>query len=513
MKNKILLILSIISVLPMFGQIANIPITDTAVLETSDYEMVSDNERCVTKFTINSATSQNGYISFWVYPIQYANNDYLEMPVLVNGYEVGKLSPSSSGWQVMTLKEESSIQFQTGTNTITIIGDAYSFPMVDRIRFASTHSDAQLSAEEYNTYHNYNLSSAVDTDAVIINPILPPITQGYTQVNVGYSFSKMLRIYKNQRIKIHSIADNAHDIDLYPYVCQTPSSWDAEEMKQSLNWVKRAEQYSMTSNKYKASMDVKIPAFGNYYIKVRSSQNGVQQTLDSLVISVIDSVSNVVKSSYLLTDCDASYTYIPTIIPADGNRYRTCLMYSESGLNPTIPEIFIEGAGSTPGRVVKFHKADSFASMDTVESEYYMNTSGIHIVNTNSYTTNGICYIKPTELVDTDTQTYPAIMKSKSIKEETTIEETAISNNILNINPNPIEINGIITISSDEIIESIAVYDINGNLCHNDEYNNHLISTETTDIGITENGIYVIVANIKLANETVITINKKIICR
>lgn len=155
---------------------------------------------------------------------------------------------------------------------------------------------------------------------------------------------------------------------------------------QSLNWLRTSEFLSGGSEVYKTRMQIEIPVSGRYCIKIRSAENGVQ------------GVVNFSVNGKNIKNVPIFYACVPIKYPKD-QCYVTMTLSPDDALDPYL---FMEGAWSTPGRIVGFNDSApdelriryGLKRQDACLLEHFLcPVSGAHITNYSSNSPIGTCSV------------------------------------------------------------------------------------------------------------------------
>lgn len=247
-------------------------------------EKKADGEKAVTSFEVEVRRSGMYYISFWLCPARLGNGGFVNYEVAVNGSILGeKLTPTSGGWQCVSLPDRIMAELNEGKNTIAVIGKIPDIPNVEHVRVALTKEKSLIDSSEYDKFKanivkeshanadkNAVISMTADSDTISGNTSLltrstsvnydDPL-YNYTYrigIDFQYTFYTWLVLIKDEQVNLQTTGiDNfRHVLELFRSFSPEDCSWSA------------VSDISCT-----ASLNVTIPHSGLYYVRVRSYSN------------------------------------------------------------------------------------------------------------------------------------------------------------------------------------------------------------------------------------------------
>ena len=346
------------------------------------------NEKCALEFNIDVSEQGSYYACFWVHPLRYDINEYASYAVYVNNALVGNIAPTTPGWQAIGLSDNSAISLSKGINNIIVVGDEYAVPMVDMVQFGLDYASAQiLQSDTIGQIADF----AEPNDLIISDGM-----EGSISMPLSYSYNQRIMVNPNEEIEVETYDALSHSVDIF--FSSRRGNWSSTpEMSQHLNWYKESEAYSTQSNDHKAYLRVKsrTPGQAYYTIKLRGGESGVKQSVDTLKINIIDTLGNV-RKTYLAEDCSAFYAHADGVL-LSGNSYVSKVRSTGliGNLTSLTPVLAITGAGSTPGRIIKLGNFQDITTMYfEVETTPIISTTGFHVYNSSSMSSDGHCYVK-----------------------------------------------------------------------------------------------------------------------
>ena len=387
-KYKIILIATILAISgKMYSE--NLLIgnkSNTIVGNVSEHTFMND--KCAVEFNIDVSEQGSYYACFWVHPLRYDINEYATYAVYVNNALVGNIAPTTPGWQAIGLSDDSVISLSEGNNSIVIVGDESAVPMVDMVQFGLDYASAQiLQSDTIGQIADF----AEPNDLIISDGM-----EGSISMPLSYSYNQRIMVNPNEEIEVETYDALSHSVDIF--FSSRRGNWSSTpEMNQHLNWYKESEAYSSQSNDHKAYLRVKsmTPGQAFYTIKLRGGESGVKQSVDILRINIIDTLGNV-RNTYLAEDCSAFYAHADGVL-LSGNSYVSKVRCAGTmgSVTSVTPVLAITGAGSTPGRIIKLgNLLDLTSKYFEVETTPIISTTGFHVYNSSSMSSDGHCNVK-----------------------------------------------------------------------------------------------------------------------
>lgn len=105
-----------------------------------------------SSFEVKVPASGNYYINFWLCPSKLSNGRFTEYDVLVNNSYAGKIKPSRSDWQAISLDGNKTIRLEEGNVTISVKGSVPDIPSVEFVRLSKDKEKAKISDAVYRKY-------------------------------------------------------------------------------------------------------------------------------------------------------------------------------------------------------------------------------------------------------------------------------------------------------------------------------------------------------------------------
>ncbi len=469
-------------------------------------------------FEVESLEAGNYHARFWLLPARYEEGQYTTFKVYVNGNFAGTIQPTHGNWQSASVNNQPALALSSGTNIISIATVAPESPLVESLKLSKNAQAAEISAQAYNSY----LEKATETNGVLHEPMMTNATMSLpdslilqNRVPLKYSFWTKESFSKGDTLIINSSSSVEHAIDVFlcgtnlfsdilaitdeeksiaenraipiPPPYSKPVEYDREPTPneiQGLNWKRIAGRIVPFS--YTATLQIIIPKSGYYIIKLRPTTNQV--------LSVADITIN-----------GASYDNIPIYyarrelsMPADSCNY-TAVTISQNPEDDD-PMLFIEGADGD--RIVGYNDESSYTQIGgynlgnwdaAITQPYRIKTTGLHVCSYSSSFPESYCYIlghiQDTELVTESSFTPSKVRSSVAPKATTTIESAKFENSV-SIIPHVANLTSSVTISSQEGISLVRVFNLSGvevAVCPVDNYN---ATVALSDLNIHTAGIY-----------------------
>lgn len=493
-------------------------------------------------FEIEVNESGNYYAQFWLQPAKYANGSYTTFKVYVNDELVGTIKPTKGNWQSASIDKKSTLKLNSGNNVISIATNAPEFPDVESVRLSKDAGVAAFSSKAYDSYLESatkskgipKIESYEETDATTFGAT--PYSAGMTvrqNIPLKYSFYKTFSFTAGQEIFITSSSHVEHAFDMfyygkeklliaYPdtalrpvipvrpstpgqlsnystinpsfirdsshvhpsfntklYTYYTPAT--SEEI-QGMNWKGVSEKAVNSSNVYVATLKITIPKTGIYMIKLRSANDRVLSIADLNVDGV-----------YYYENVPVYYAYIDCKMPADGNSYAALTMCDNQGTDDSM--LFVEGARSgrvvgynddAPYQKVQYYDLDRWDSY--VRQIYRVQTSGLHVSSYSSSKPESKCIIMGGISEEAETSSKSMVPSKENVK----IERSGIGiENMVLISPKSPELSSSITISSQEKINTIKVFNISGMKTSAYTVNDNRTTISLSELNINSSGLYI----------------------
>ncbi len=508
----------------------------TSTLPITGVSESTDGNYNFKNFEVKVSEAGSYYTEFWLLPSKYSNNCYTTFLVYVNEDYIGSITPMSGNWQSARVNGNETLEFEEGVNVVTIATRAPEFPEVETLKAALNDSEATFSSNAYEEYldevsfgTSYDIPEEDGISLYAANAASVGIVH-YTNVPLNYTFYKTFSFTQGQQIFISSSSYATHKIDVIYYGSEpsnifipnlpneaggagllpnrttssipdlgepetaipnikvhriyTPAT--SEEM-QGLGWVYPSEK-TINSSIQVATARLSIPKTGQYLVRVRHAQNGNAAFADVNVNGV-----------YYYENVPITLSLVNCEIPADGNNYATMTCCNNFGKDD--PYLFIHGAHCD--KIVGFNddspraKTEQYnlSSLDSYISQtYFMTTSGISVNNYSSLNPQSRCNI----LARVSEESAKSIAKSRAKATDTAgVSIPLIMDESVNIT-GPDNINGFISISANEKIQRVSLYNLAGYYIGSVNGGDSCIVISTSMLNITQPGIYVV--NVETTN-------------
>ena len=336
-----------------------------------------------SSFEVKVPASGNYYISFWLCPSKLSNGRFTEYDVLVNNSYAGKIKPSRSDWQAISLDGNKTIRLEEGNVTISVKGSVPDIPSVEFVRLSKDKEKAKISDAVYRKYkdeiteiskgqatENNNCVANTDTlnrqisRRVVSFPLgpqsHPPYDANYLLgLSISYTFYKKVCFLQNQNVSITTTGIDNFNHVLELFSATTP---------QSNSWA------SLSYYNCEASINLTIPETGYYYVRVRSFRNG-RLGMCNLNINNTNQYDSVAVYSYGLRN----------------NKGIQSVYNSFTCYNTGDPIIWVEEDG-LPGHITAYNDDYQSSSSDydwdynsRVKKQYAYNTNAILLSAYSSY--------------------------------------------------------------------------------------------------------------------------------
>lgn len=322
-----------------------------AIIKKSTNEVVGNN--AIISFEVEVPVAGEYYANFWMFPAKLRDGSFARYSVSVNGNILAdKIIPTVGDWQDITLSERKRISLCKGINTIAVIGVIPNIPNVEHIKLSLNLKDAKIDDTRYNSYKstikqfsaqnaakNALVATTPGNDTLSVNEILGQPEIGfsvastsenplyayeyYSGLNISYTFYTKVYFTEGSQIFVatNGVDNFAHVLEMFSYSLPFDYSWS-----------------SMSNENCMASLNITIPATGNYYIRVRSYKNG-HKGLCNLNINGENYYENIPVFSVGLRS-----------IHEKNKNYNTFTCNSS-----TDPVIWMEEGSGTPGKIYAFN--------------------------------------------------------------------------------------------------------------------------------------------------------------
>lgn len=405
-----------------------------------------------------------------------------------------------------------------GTNVITVATTAPETPGVEAIKVALNDTKVSFSSDEYNQYlenaiegYEYvsdveceNITTLSATNSTAASPVY------YANVDLKYSFWKTFSFTKDQEIFITSSSETAHIIDVQfygtiiklinpPVLPVTPGIIDSTNIikyrtdltlrpislytpatsaeMQGLNWAGLSEK-ALNSTKQIATVKMTIPKTGMYLIRLRSKKVGELSVADLNV-----------NGEYYYEDAPIYLSYVPCIIPTDGNEYASMTNCYSSSDNPMI---FIHGGVSdrlvgynNDGESTKLAEYGLSSHDAYISQVYFVPTTGISVSNYSSSNPESKCSIYARVANGNEASAAKAMQRMPS----STTAVTPIKNANM---PNMSMQGNVLNVYSGSGIKSVAVYTLSGTAVTHTLGNGSQTSISLQNSNAFQKGLYIV---------------------
>lgn len=243
---------------------------------TKSTTTISGQETILT-FEVEVPTKGDYKVSFWMFPTKLNDGSYADYLVKVNAVDQkNRLIASSSDWHSASLENGATISLVAGKNEISVIGKNPDVPSIEHIRLSKTNS--LIDGSKYKAYrqrievecaqNDYAQMMTVVGDSIPSNDGLVKMAAAgenplynYTyalNVSFNYTFYKTVSFTQGQQVFVATTGvDNfSHILEIFSASTPESYSWSA-----------------MSNSNCMASLNLKIPATGLYYVRVRSYLN------------------------------------------------------------------------------------------------------------------------------------------------------------------------------------------------------------------------------------------------
>lgn len=459
----------------------------------NDLSQETAGNECLATFHLTAPSAGEYYMNFWLLPAKYVDNTYTAYKVLVNGNNVGTIVPVKGNWQTISLPDNGKVSLQKGHNTVTLATAMPEIPQVEFVRLSKVSDKAVISSAAFDAYLSKAKNSemgisplAMEVEDAAIEPELKeslavlaasPEFRLFTNLPLKYSIRTSYQFTAGQEIFITTNSVTKHILDFYID--------DSYGDPQYLSWLNLSETSLNYPTKYLATIRATIPITGRYWVKVRSYSNEVSGT-----------VNINVNGQYSLVDSPIYYSGRSVTIPADGNKYAAFTMSTDSD-----PYLFMEGAGSTPGKIVAY-RDDSPTNMQDLygirsydpylEQSYSMPVKGVHVTNYSSSNPESKCKVA---VQTSPASSYAAPRKSNGTGDPngaTGMLQTSMARTC--VYPNPVDASSVLNIASGEEIRSVQVYDLSGRLVGSKKINGTQVQIPLSELNMGK-GMYMLKLN------------------
>lgn len=317
------------------------------IIKSSETFIEGDN--AIVTFAIDVPVSGLYYANFWMFPTKLKDGSYAKYSVAVNGDILGdKIIPSKGDWHDITMSNNEKILLSEGLNHIAVIGTVPDIPNVEHVKLSSILAKASIDATKYENYKavieqssfkNTKRNSIVPIDTFSVIDVIdsskfvvsrtsaaedPLYNYEYAlRLDIKYTFYKKLHFTEGEQVNIttNGVNDFAHVLELFSSTSSFENSWSCKSNGSCI-----------------ASLNITIPITGNYYVRVRSYQNG-HSGLCNLNVNGENFYENIPVYSVGIRCLQPARKYYNTF---------TCN-------NTTNPMLWIEEGSNFPGTIYAFN--------------------------------------------------------------------------------------------------------------------------------------------------------------
>lgn len=323
------------------------PIIDLS-FETSKVKPALDSvsaTKAIRVFNFTVPNHADYKMKFWILPSKLSNNSYSTYNVTIDNTITGQLNTSTGNWQYLTMVD-SLVELSAGNHQVQV---SCSLPEVPEIEFVNVYNNGtmiydydSLAIKDSQVYYNYH---SIAVEGALMSPNIGYLQggdegdQGLALIPSYYTFYKKYYFLASQTINFMSTSPYSHVLDFF----EAPTS--PNQIK-SCNFSKIATSIpSMNNPNVKmAGLSVTIPKNGFYMVRLRSSE----------CWRIAEANLNV-NGFYYFDSVPISYCKMDVSVPTGENRMSVVAIGKNS---TTDPMLFIEGGGTTPGKV-KFFNDDT----------------------------------------------------------------------------------------------------------------------------------------------------------
>ena len=123
------------------------------IIKKIQYDIVG--EKAFSSFYIDVPEPGNYYLYLWLCPTRLADGTFSVYDVLVNDTPVGRIKPTVSDWQSISLDTGKKICLSEGASRISIVGEIPDIPNVEFVRLSTDAGKAEMLMREH-IRQNYN---------------------------------------------------------------------------------------------------------------------------------------------------------------------------------------------------------------------------------------------------------------------------------------------------------------------------------------------------------------------
>ena len=448
-----------------------------------------------TIFEINSDKEGDFYVNFWLIPAKYADGSYSVYDVLVNDLLAGKIVPQRGNWQAIGLLGRGKIQLQRGLNRIAVVGIAPEVPEVEFVRLAEKEDAVAISSKSYDSY----LANARSVEKNNSRSLMLSKVQSASLLRDSLAKMQLeilrMKTMKSLRSTISPVKNFPFQYTFYKKIYITPTKPEIFITSKSKSvhvlefFSEDPDQFTLSKFSKRshgnelATIRVQGIPEGFYYVKVRIFQNYNSGTADVNV-----------DGRYYYENVPIYSAGIVLLGQENGVTYSTFTKNSTSN-----PFMWIEGGIYTaPGYIVAYNDdrndphSNKYSLKPTdsyVRKSFYKPTTAVLLTASQSYNPPGRCdvYMK---VLDQD------VIASASRSNESEIRNGMVEDicNIdgVNVYPNPIKANSVLSVSSGDNIKKIEIFDMSRKLRIRRDVHGTQAQINLSESNLFVSGVYIV---------------------
>lgn len=502
----------------------NTVLASNNVLSVKGMSLTANDVENFKNFEIEANEAGSYNAQFWVLPAKYDNGSFTKFNVYVNDVFAGAITPQKGNWQSLPLDGGKALKLNRGDNVVSISTNAPETPNVESIRVSKNANAATFSSTGYDNYLSKAMSPNIDAIASQSDIEPAAIENGMMirqNIPLKYSFFQTYEFTEGQEIFITASSRTEHSIDFFFYgtnyqnlgvsdtailvvpkhISRTPSNPQSEgdfvigrakyiytpatpEEIQGLNWRSPSELTLNTPQAHVSTMLVTIPKTGYYMVKLRSTQNKVLGVADVNV-----------NGDYFYENVPIYYSKVDCEMPA-GTKYGALAMSYNNGDDPML---FVEGAGSykivgynddapaKPRQDYDLRYNDSY-----VGQTYFFPTKALHVCNYSSEAPESACTVIGRIPDYYESQEAPKAIANARKSETGNTSGNLFLEESVSISPKAAELSSSVTVSSNNMIKKIQVFDMSGIKIADCTVNDYSSNIRLSEMNINNRGIYIV---------------------
>jgi len=340
-------------------------------------------------FEVESPDNGNYYLNAWVRGAErdnFGSGKFYEYELIVNDeQQADKFKPEKSSWHNAAykgskVKEKKTVKLKQGLNSIVFSCSSPEIPDVDFIRLSKDKDRAEISE---NCYSQFISQIKAEEQERISNPVVRrdtltaatksgvvypnPAGNYYHHIDISFRYTtyKTFSFNSGQQVFFATVAPGGYQHVLEVFNSSNPEAY---------TWV------AISNSSGLASINIKIPVTGTYYVRVRAY---VQETQGLVNLNV--------NGQYYYADCPVSGSGFrhDHETPTTYN-YFTCKLTGDS-------RIWIEDASGYPGKI-RAYNDDYYGSGDfywglasRVKKDFSVRIGAALVSAYSSYSPTGKC--------------------------------------------------------------------------------------------------------------------------